>query len=102
MGKPPRKAPAWRRYLRFWRADPAADVDAELQFHLDSRIDELTQQGVAPADARRAALTEFGDYRSIRHEVEMLFRTMRGLGLYRAASDSVGSLSPAVRAILES
>jgi predicted permease len=64
--------PAWRRYLRFWRADPAADVDAELQFHLDSRIDELTQQGVAPADARRAALTEFGDYRSIRHEVEML------------------------------
>src|SRR6185503_14102968 len=28
-------------------------------------------------------------------------RTMRGLGLYRAASDSVGALSPAVRAILE-
>ena len=29
-------------------------------------------------------------------------RTMRGLGLYRAASDSVGSLSPGTRAILES
>src|SRR5213075_930668 len=28
-------------------------------------------------------------------------RTMRGLGLYRAASDSVGAQSPAVRAILE-
>ena len=28
-------------------------------------------------------------------------RTMRGLGLYRAASDSVGALSPAIRAILE-
>src|SRR5947207_1428104 len=27
-------------------------------------------------------------------------RTMRGLGLYRAASDSIGALSPAVRAIL--
>jgi penicillin amidase len=29
-------------------------------------------------------------------------RTMRGLGLYRAASDSVGALSPAIRSILES
>jgi len=29
-------------------------------------------------------------------------RTMRGLGLYRAASDSVGSLSPGTRAILDS
>jgi predicted permease len=71
----PRKAPAWRRYLRFWRADPAADVDAELQFHLDSRIEELTQQGVATADARRAALAEFGDYTSVRQEVQMLERS---------------------------
>jgi penicillin amidase len=29
-------------------------------------------------------------------------RTMRGLGIYRAASDSVGALSPAVRSILDS
>jgi penicillin amidase len=29
-------------------------------------------------------------------------RTMRGLGLYRAASDSLGALSPAIRSILES
>jgi len=28
-------------------------------------------------------------------------RTMRGLGLYRAASDSIGALSPAMRAILD-
>ena len=28
-------------------------------------------------------------------------RTMRGLGLYRAASDSVGALSPAIRNMLE-
>ena len=28
-------------------------------------------------------------------------RTMRGLGLYRAASDSVGALSPAIRAMLD-
>jgi penicillin G amidase len=29
-------------------------------------------------------------------------RTMRGLGIYRAASDSVGALSPAIRSILDS
>ena len=28
-------------------------------------------------------------------------RTMRGLGVYRAASDSVGALSPAIRSMLE-
>ena len=68
----PRKPPAWRRYLRFWRADPAADVDAELQFHLDSRVEELVQAGWTTVDARRAALVEFGDYASIRREVQRL------------------------------
>jgi ABC-type antimicrobial peptide transport system permease subunit len=68
----PRTPPVWRRYLRFWRADPAADVDAELEFHLDSRIEELVQQGATESDARRAALREFGDYGSVRREVQML------------------------------
>ena len=62
----------WRRYLRFWRSDPVADVDAELAFHLDSRIEELVQQGWSEPDARRAALREFGDYGSVRREVQML------------------------------
>jgi predicted permease len=66
------RTPAWRRYLRFWRADAAADVDAELEFHVESRIEELTQQGRTPADARRTALAEFGDYTSVRREVQML------------------------------
>ena len=60
----------WRRYLRFWRPDPVADVDAELEFHLDSRIEELLQQGSSESDARRAALREFGDYGSVRREVQ--------------------------------
>src|SRR4029453_2583654 len=68
----PRTPPAWRRYLRFWRSDPVADVDAELQFHLDSRIEELVQQGLSGSEARRAALREFGDYGSVRREVQML------------------------------
>jgi predicted permease len=68
----PRTPPVWRRYLRFWRSDPVADVDAELKFHLDSRIEELLQQGLSEPDARRAALREFGDYGSVRREVQML------------------------------
>lgn len=68
----PPAPPVWRRYLRFWRSDPVADVDAELEFHLDSRIEELVQQGWSDADARRAALREFGDYGSVRREVQML------------------------------
>src|SRR6478609_7363571 len=29
--------PRWRRYLRFWGPDVAADVDDELRFHLEMR-----------------------------------------------------------------
>ena len=75
MDNLPRKPPVWRRYLRFWRSDPVADVDAELQFHVDSRIEELTQQGLSESDARRTALREFGDYGSVRREVQMLEQT---------------------------
>ena len=33
--------PGWRRYLRFWSANPGGDVRAELAFHLDSAINPL-------------------------------------------------------------
>src|SRR5215467_8064825 len=51
----------WHRYLRFWRANVAADVDAELTFHVDARTQELCDAGVEPAAARAQALREFGD-----------------------------------------
>lgn len=53
--------PMWRRYLRFVRPDPAADVDDELRFHFDSRVTELVALGTAPGEARRQAEAEFGD-----------------------------------------
>ena len=50
------RLPAWRRYLRFWRADSARDVRDEVEFHLQSAIDELVAAGMAPdAAARRSA-----------------------------------------------
>ncbi len=43
------KTPMWRRYLRLFGPDPAADVDAELRFHLQAKVDDLISQGWSPA-----------------------------------------------------
>src|SRR5687768_13668693 len=53
-----RRFPGIRRAFRHERA---GDVDVEMQFHLDARTDDLTRAGLAPAEARRVALAEFGD-----------------------------------------
>jgi predicted permease len=38
-----------------------ADVDEELRFHIDMRVDELVARGMSPDSARSAAMREFGD-----------------------------------------
>ena len=68
----------WHRYLRFWRADVAADVDAELTFHVDARTEELCEAGLDRAAARARALREFGD-------VERTRRTLRAMDERHAA-----------------
>ncbi|HEV8497790.1 MAG TPA: ABC transporter permease [Gemmatimonadaceae bacterium] len=55
------RVPAWRRYLRFWRANPGADVEDELRFHLESMVDELVAAGMSPRAAREMARKKFGD-----------------------------------------
>ena len=57
----PSRTPAWRRYLRFWRHDVRLDVDEELRFHLEERVDELIASGTNREAAHRIALDEFGD-----------------------------------------
>jgi predicted permease len=64
--------PLWRRYLRFWGPDPAADVDDEFAFHLEKRIEELHAQGLSPQAARDEALRRFGDI----HHVKRICRTL--------------------------
>lgn len=64
--------PAWRRYLRFWGSDPAADVDAELRFHIESRVAELLAQGMTDAEARRLTQLRFGDLEAIRQHCHQL------------------------------
>ncbi|HSJ74875.1 MAG TPA: ABC transporter permease, partial [Gemmatimonadales bacterium] len=56
-----------RRIFRFpLRGQVEQDVDAELRFHLDMRIEDLIEEeGMTPAAAREEALRRFGDVEKI-------------------------------------
>ena len=58
----------WTRFRRLFGLEPAADVEAELAFHVEMRVRELLEQGESPERARRLALERFGDYESARQE----------------------------------
>ncbi len=60
------ETPMWRRYLRFLGTDVPADVEDELQFHLDMRTRELITRGMDPEQARAEALRRFGNLERIR------------------------------------
>ena len=63
----------WTRLFRRDRLD--RDLDRELQFHIDSRVQDLVRGGADPAEARRRALAEFGGMTPIRETT----RDARGL-----------------------
>ena len=82
----------WRRYLRFWGTNVDADIEDELQYHLDMRVQGFLNQGYTPRDARRAALDTFGDLdavtRELRtHDRRQLQRARRADMLHDLASD---------------
>jgi len=58
----------WTRFRRLFGLEPAADVDAELGFHVEMRVRELIEQGESPERARLRALRRFGDYEGARQE----------------------------------
>lgn len=58
--------PAWYRYLRFWRRDVPGDIDAELRFHFEARIEDLIARGLSPDAARAEAVEEFGDVDAVK------------------------------------
>ena len=58
-----------RWYQRFFRRGLTEKrLDAELQFHLDQRTDDLVATGMAPAEARRHARLEFGGLDQVKEE----------------------------------
>ncbi|HUL73594.1 MAG TPA: ABC transporter permease [Vicinamibacterales bacterium] len=69
--------PWWKRALRR-RSDVDTRVDAEVAFHVDSRIDELVRQGAAPDAAREQARAEFGDVEAVRASLRTIDRRMSG------------------------
>ncbi|HUQ84618.1 MAG TPA: ABC transporter permease [Gemmatimonadaceae bacterium] len=67
---PTPRMPAWRRYLRFRGTDVRADVQDELEFHIDMIASRHVAAGMAPRDARERARKEFGDMETARRECE--------------------------------
>lgn len=56
----------WRRLWR--RAALEDELDAELRYHFDRRVDDLVAEGRSVEDARRAARLEFGGLEQIKEQ----------------------------------
>jgi predicted permease len=68
----PLGTPSWRRYLLFWRRDVRSDIDAELRFHFENRIEDLIALGHSPESARAQAEDEFGDVNVVRADLNAI------------------------------
>ena len=69
------------RARRPFEAEPEAEVDDELSFHVEQRVRDYVARGMDPAAARAAALARFGDLGEVRTECTQLLEADR-----RAAS----------------
>ncbi len=61
-----RAAAMWRRYLHFWGPRADADVDEELTFHADMRVDDHLARGLSEQEARDAVARRLGDLAAVR------------------------------------
>ncbi len=78
---------------------PAAEVDSELAFHLEQRIQANIARGMHPDAARRAALARFGDVDNVRDEcAQMLAEDRRA----QARRDWLGDLRQDARFAIRS
>lgn len=66
-------------FVRTPRGQLARDVNEEMAFHIDSRVEKLVAQGWTPDDALREALRQFGSMESVRDDcVELDIQRERG------------------------
>jgi len=54
----------------FRRAQVDGEIDAELQAHIDMRMEENVAQGMSREEARRDALLRFGNRTATRGDIE--------------------------------
>ncbi|MFN2566547.1 MAG: ADOP family duplicated permease [Gemmatimonadaceae bacterium] len=73
-----RNDPVWRRYTRFWGTNVDADIDDEMRFHLETRVEELVERGLTSHAARAQALEEYGDVAMIRKQLREIDRRAHG------------------------
>lgn len=67
----------WRRLRRVFRQDPAAEVDRELELHIEERVRDYVAGGMDRHAARRAALGRLGDLERVRSECTRLLEADR-------------------------
>lgn len=88
------------RFRKPLREHVTRDVDEEIRFHLDQRIEDLVAAGLSASQARDRALSEFGDpnqaVRSLRRESG---RTERNMRLSEHISDFRRDLRHAFRSL---
>jgi putative ABC transport system permease protein len=91
--------PVSRRVFRipFSRRAVRDDVDAELHFHIEGRVEDLMAKGLSREEAEREARERFGDLRRIESEVEIIDRASQRR---QSWSDRLGGLGQDVRSAL--
>src|SRR5688572_31078837 len=65
------------RRIPFIPGKPGAEVDSELSFHIEERIQANSAVGMNPDDARRAAVERFGEVAGVREECARLLTAER-------------------------
>src|SRR5688572_14099703 len=65
------------RKLPYVPGKPDAEVDSELRFHLEQRIEANIAAGMSPEAARQAAIARFGDVAGVREECARLLTEER-------------------------
>ena len=62
----------WNRFWRLWRSDSAANVDDELRFHFEQKVEEFVAEGMSREDAKKRSEEEFGDVGSVRDSLNAI------------------------------
>jgi putative ABC transport system permease protein len=79
----------------FHREDPETAFDREIAFHVETLAQDLIAQGIAPAEARRQALIEFGGREQVK-------QTVREVHMSALAESVAANLRAAVRFLRKS
>ena len=78
-------------FRRFFRIEGKGDVGLELDFHVESRTEDLVRLGVPREEARRRALAEFGDVSRYASETRRVDRDYDRSARVRSFLSSIGA-----------